>query len=300
MARRTDTSMRPSAISATRGPKGIVGPILLFVGVVSLWHLATTQGWVSELILPRPADVVPSTYELFASGLILEHLWATLYETVAGFALAAVVAITAATAAGSSAIVRSMVYPYAVALQVTPMIAIAPILVAALGFGFASKIAVAGLIAFFPIFVNTLTGLSSPEPDAEELFRSLRASRTKTFTNLLLPTAAPFIFAGLRVGLTLALAGAVVAEFLASTAGLGLLVQQFSSQLNMDDAFAVVVVLTGIGFLLFGAVSLADRHIVFWRHARGLTARTKRRGNRVRRKLVSGPAQSGRQPSHAQ
>jgi NitT/TauT family transport system permease protein len=180
------------------------------------------------------------------------------------------------------------------------MIAIAPILVATLGFGFASKIAVAGLIAFFPIFVNTLTGLSSPEPDAEELFRSLRASRTKTFTNLLLPTAAPFIFAGLRVGLTLALAGAVVAEFLASTSGLGLLVQRFSSQLNMDDAFAVVVVLAGIGFLLFGAVGLADRHIVFWRHARGLTARTKRRGNRVRRKLVSGRAQSGRQPSHAQ
>lgn len=297
MARRSETSARPRATGDNLGPKRIVGPIALFVVVVTLWHLATTQGWISDLIMPRPGDVLPSVYELFESGLILEHLWATLYETVAGFALAAVIAVAAAIAAASSRILRGMLYPYAVGLQVTPMIAIAPILIATFGFGFASKIAVAGLIAFFPIFVNTLTGLGSPERDAEELFRSLRASKTKTFTNLLLPTAAPFIFAGLRVGLTLALAGAVVAEFLASNRGLGLLVQRFSSQLNMDDAFAVVVVLGGMGFLLFGAVGLADRLIVFWRHARGLPARTKRRGKRVRRKL--GPTQPGRKPSHA-
>lgn len=170
------------------------------------------------------------------------------------------------------------------------MIAVAPILIAALGFGFTSKIVVAALIAFFPIFVNTLTGLGAPDPDAEELFRSLRATRRKTFTNLLLPSAAPFIFAGLRVGLTLALVGAVVAEFISSTRGLGLLVSRFSSQLNMDDAFAVIVVLTAIGLLLFGAISLADRWIVFWRHARGLRSRTERRTRRVRRALARGPS----------
>jgi NitT/TauT family transport system permease protein len=283
----------------TSGAGRIVGPIALFVVVVVLWDLAHTQGWVSELILPRPGDVVSSTYELFDSGLIWEHVWATLYETVAGFTLAAVLAITAAIAAGSSKAVRNMVYPYAVTLQVLPMIAIAPILISALGFGYTSKIVLAALIAFFPIFVNALTGLLLPDPDAEELFRSLRASKRKTFTNLLLPTAAPFIFAGLRIGLTLALAGAIVAEFVSSQRGLGLLVQRFSYQLNMDDAYAVILVLTGIGLLLFGAVGLADRRIVFWRHASRLAAKTQSRTKRVRRQLSRTSTQQQRQVTEA-
>jgi NitT/TauT family transport system permease protein len=270
----------------TSGPGRVIGPAALFVVVVVLWDLAHTQGWISELILPRPGDVVTSTYELFETGLIWEHVWATLYETVAGFGLAAALAITAAVAAASSKVVRNMVYPYAVTLQVLPMLSIAPILISALGFGYTSKIVIAGLIAFFPIFVNALTGLLTPDPDAEELFRSLRASRRRTFTNLLLPTAAPVIFAGLRIGLTLALAGAIVAEFVSSQRGLGLLVQRFSYQLNMADAYAVVLVLTAIGLLLYGAVSFADRTVVFWRRASLLPGRTSSRARRVQRRIA--------------
>jgi NitT/TauT family transport system permease protein len=269
----------------TSGRGRVVGPIVLFLVVIVLWDLANTQGWVSQLILPRPGEVVVSTYELFATGLIWEHVWATLFETVAGFTLAAAVAITAAIAAASSKTIRNMLYPYAVTLQVLPMIAIAPILISILGFGYSSKIAIAGLIAFFPIFVNTLTGLMTPDADEEELFRSLRASKRKTFTNLLLPTSAPMIFAGLRIGLTLALAGAIVAEFVSSQRGLGLLVQRFSYQLNMDDAYAVIVVMTGIGLLLFGTVGLADRRIVFWRHGSRLAAKSRSRARRVQRQL---------------
>jgi NitT/TauT family transport system permease protein len=283
----------------TSGPGRVVGPIVLFVVVVVIWDLAHTQGWVSTLILPRPGNVVSSTYELFEEGLIWEHAWATLYETVAGFTLAAVLAITGAVAAGSSKAIRNMIYPYAVTLQVLPMIAIAPILVSVLGFGYTSKIVIAALIAFFPIFVNTLTGLLAADDEAEELFRSLRASKRKTFTNLLLPTAAPVIFAGLRIGLTLALAGAIVAEFVSSQRGLGLLVQRFSYQLNMDDAYAVILVLTGIGLLLFGAVGLADRRIVFWRHSSRLAAKTRSRAKRVRRQLSRTSAQQQRQVSQA-
>jgi NitT/TauT family transport system permease protein len=281
----------------TSGRGRIVGPVALFVVAIVVWDLAHTQGWVSELILPRPGDVATSTYELFQSGLIWEHMWATLYETAAGFAVAATLAITAAIAAGSSKTVRNMVYPYAVTLQVLPMIAIAPILISALGFGYTSKIVIAALIAFFPIFVNALTGLLTPDPDADELFRSLRASKTKTFTNLRLPTAAPFIFAGLRIGLTLALAGAIVAEFVSSQRGLGLLVQRFSYQLNMDDAYAVILVLTGIGLLLFGAIGLADRRLVFWRHASRLAAKTESRGKRVRRQVARSPKHQQHQVS---
>ncbi|MFI0485310.1 ABC transporter permease [Actinomadura sp. 9N215] len=269
----------------------VIAPAALFAVVVLVWDLANTQGWVSDLILPRPWDVVVATYDLFSGGLVWEHLLATFYETLAGFAVAAVLGIGTALAAGSSRLVRQMVYPYAVTLQVLPMLSIAPILISAFGFGYTSKIVIAAMIAFFPVFVNSLTGLLAPDPDAEELFRSLRAGRRRTFLSLLLPTAAPMIFAGLRIGLTLALAGAVVAEIVSSQKGLGFLVQRYSSQLNQDDAFAVVVVLTVMGLLLYGAIGLADRTIVFWRHTGRLASKTRRRERSVRRRLGKSPSQ---------
>jgi NitT/TauT family transport system permease protein len=271
------------------GQRGrILAPVILFVIIVVLWDLAVTYGWVSELILPRPGAVIVSLVDLFATGLIWEHLWTTLFELFAGFFAAAVFAIALAMAAGWSTTLRTMIQPYAVVLQVLPMLALAPIIISAFGFGVESKIVVAGLIAFFPIFVNTLTGLLLPDPQEEELFRSLGASRAKTFVHVLVPTAAPLMFAGLRVGITLALAGAVVAEFVSAQVGLGLLVQRFSYQLNLDDAFAVILVLTVIGLLLYGAIGLADRIIVFWRREDQLAFRTRIRARRFERRLGRG------------
>lgn len=284
-----DTATRSIATSARprkrRDPVRYLAPIALFIVVVILWDLANTQGWVSTLILPRPGEVVVSTIDLFATGLIWPHLGATLYETFAGFVLAAVLAISMALAAAWSTTLRHMIQPYAVTLQVLPMLSLAPIIISAFGFGFESKIVVAGLISFFPIFVNTLTGLLMPDPQEEELFRSLGASKGKTFVHVLLPTAAPLIFAGLRIGLTLSLAGAVVAEFVSAQVGLGLLVQRFSYQLNLDDAFAVILVLTAIGLLLYAAVGIADRYIVFWNRESRLAARTKARARRYQQRM---------------
>lgn len=268
-----------------REPAKVIAPLVLLVVTVVLWDLANTQGWVSGLILPRPGDVVVSLIDLFATGLIWEHMFATLYEMFAGFLLAAVFAITLAMAAGWSRMLRHMIQPYAVTLQVLPMLSLAPIIISVFGFGYESKIVVAALIAFFPIFVNTLTGLLMPDPQAEDLFRSLGASRAKTFVHVLLPTAAPMIFAGLRIGLTLALAGAVVAEFVSAQVGLGLLVQRFSYQLNLDDAFAVILVLTAIGLVLYGAVGLADHYIVYWRSESRLVARSRARARRYQRRF---------------
>ncbi|MFI0366784.1 ABC transporter permease [Actinomadura sp. 1N219] len=281
---------RGTARMSGRGRGRVIAPAALFAVVVVLWDLANTRGWVSDLILPRPWDVLVATYELFSTGIVWEHLLATFYETLAGFGAAAVLGIGTALAAGSSRLVRQMVYPYAVTLQVLPMLSIAPLLISAFGFGYTSKIVIAGMIAFFPVFVNALTGLLAPDPDAEELFRSLRAGRKRTFLSLLLPTAAPMIFAGLRIGLTLALAGAVVAEIVSAQKGLGFLVQRYSSQLNQDDAFAVVLVLTAMGLLLYAAIGLADRTIVFWRHSGRLTSKTRSRERSVRRRLGETPA----------
>ncbi|MDF5753578.1 ABC transporter permease [Spongiactinospora sp. TRM90649] len=274
-----------AAAGARSSHRRLIPPIALFAVIVVLWDLANTRRWVSDLILPRPGEVVVSVYEHFAGGLVWPHLATTLYETLAGFALAAVLGVGLAVAAGSSSLLRQMIYPYAVTLQILPMLSIAPILISAFGFGYTSKIVIAGMIAFFPIFVNALTGLLTPDPDAEELFRSLRAGKKKTFTGLLLPTAAPMIFAGLRIGLTLALAGAVVAELVSAQEGLGFLIQRHTAQLNQDDAFAVVLILTAMGLLLYGAINLIDHVVVFWRHPGRLTRKSRSRSRRFQRLL---------------
>ncbi|WP_322937981.1 ABC transporter permease [Nocardioides bizhenqiangii] len=285
--------MSVDTVPSSRGAKArerIVAPVV-FLGVLLLaWHLATSQDWVSSLVLPPPKDVVVSTYELFETGLIWEHLFATLYETLAGFALAASVALMLALAAGWSTLLRNMIQPYAVVLQVMPMLSLAPIIISTFGFGYQSKIVVAALISFFPVFVNTLTGLLLPDPQEEELFRSLGAGRAKTFRYVLMPTAAPLIFAGLRIGLTLALAGAIVAEFVSAQVGLGLLVQRFSYQLNLDDAFAVIFVLTAMGLALYGLIALVGHLVVFWRREAALNRRSAARMRRYQRRIGGGVA----------
>ena len=273
-----------------RKPVEIVAPLLLAVSLIVLWDVAQTRGWISDLLVPRPGEVAISTYELFSAGLIWEHLPTTLFETVAGFSIAAVFAISLALAAGWSRMLRYMVQPYAVVLQVLPMISLAPIIISVFGFGVTSKVVVAALISFFPIFVNTLSGVTTPNPQAEELFLSLGASRAKTFVHVLLPGAAPMVFAGLRIGLTLALAGAVVAEFVSAQVGLGLLVSRFSYQLNLDDAFAVVVILTVMGLLLYASVGVLERFFVFWHRPSGLDAKSKRRQRRLARRLALTPS----------
>ncbi len=285
--------MSADIVPVRRGPKTrgrIVAPVVFLAVLLVAWHLATSQQWVSSLVLPPPKDVAVSTYELFETGLIWEHLFATLYETLAGFALAATFAITLALAAGWSTVLRNMIQPYAVVLQVMPMLSLAPIIITTFGFGYQSKIVVAALISFFPVFVNTLTGLLLPDPQEEELFRSLGAGRAKTFRYVLLPTAAPLIFAGLRIGLTLALAGAIVAEFVSAQVGLGLLVQRFSYQLNLDDAFAVIFVLTAMGLLLYGLIALAGHSVVFWRREAALNRRSAARMRRYQRRISAGAA----------
>lgn len=272
-------------------------PLVFLVFLVALWELASTQGWVSELILPRPGEVATSFVELLAEGLIWGDLWATTYETLAGFVVAGALGIVLAIVCGLWDLPRRMLYPYIITLQVTPRIAIAPILIAGLGFGYTPKIVLAATIAFFPIFINALTGMVSVDADAREMFRSLGASRRQTFTHLMLPNSLPITFAGLKIGMTLALIGAVVGEFISADEGLGLLVQRFSSALNMADALAVVLILTLLGLVLYAAMEYLDRALVFWSHDSRLVARSRRRAARAARRDAS-PERRGQAFQH--
>lgn len=273
--------MRSLVPRLTHGRAGtILNPLAFLVGVVVLWQLAVSLRWVDNLILPPPLEVLTSFVDLATTPRIWGDVWVTTWETIAGFAIAAVGGIVLAIMTGLSRRLKSMLYPHVIALQVTPRIATAPILIAWLGFGYSPKIAIAALIAFFPIFVNTLTGMLSIGSEEEEMFRSLGATRRQLFTDLMLPSSMPLIFAGLKTAMTLALTGAIVAEFISAERGLGLLIQRYSYQLNMDDAFAVLGMLMLLGLVLYAVTAVLDGLIVFWNHDSRLSARTRRKVRR--------------------
>jgi NitT/TauT family transport system permease protein len=273
-----------TALAPRRVAKRLWPPLLFLVILLGLWELALAVNYVSERILPHPQDVVVSFWELIRSDFVWDDIAATLWEAVAGFFLGALLGLALAIPSGLSLVMRQMLNPYAVALQVTPRIAIAPLIIAWAGFGYNSKIWIAAIIAFFPVYVNALTGILTVDEDAREMFRSLGASRWQTFMNLMVPGSLPIMFAGLKTAAGLALVGAVVGEFISAERGLGVLVQQFSSQLAVADAFAVIVMLMFLGLLLYGAMEWLERATVFWLHDGRLVARSRRRAARAEKR----------------
>lgn len=286
------------ALSPRRLARRLWPPLLFLAILIGLWELALAVDYVSESILPHPKDIVVSFYELVGSDFVWDDVAATLWESVAGFALGAVLGLALAIPSGLSPIMRQMLNPYAVALQVTPRIAIAPLIIAWAGFGYNSKIWIAAIIAFFPVYVNALTGILTVDEEAREMFRSLGASRWQTFTHLMVPSSLPIMFAGLKTAAGLALVGAVVGEFISAERGLGVLVQQFSSQLAISDAFAVILMLMFLGLLLYGTMEWLERATVFWLHDARLVARSRRLAARAAKKLGSdGGVASGPRPT---
>src|SRR5687768_5021519 len=272
------------ALSPRRLARRLWPPLLFLAILVGLWELALAVDYVSESILPHPKDIVVSFWELIRSDFVWDDIGATLWESVAGFLLGSALGLALAIPSGLSPIMRQMLGPYAVALQVTPRIAIAPLIIAWAGFGYNSKIWIAAIIAFFPVYVNALTGILTVDEDAREMFRSLGASRWQTFTHLMVPGSLPVMFAGLKTAAGLALVGAVVGEFISAERGLGVLVQQFSSQLAISDAFAVILMLMFLGLLLYGFMEWLERTTVFWLHDGRLVARSRRRAEKARGK----------------
>jgi NitT/TauT family transport system permease protein len=240
---------------------------LVFIIVVAIWEYITTSGMVAAIILPSPSAIFRALVELVTSPFFLEHLKATLYETVVGFLMAAALGIFLGSIISQFPIMRSTLYPYIVAFQVLPKSALAPLFITWFGFGVASKLVMSAVIAFFVVTLNTMVGLESYEENEYLLMRSLQANRWQIFSKLKVPTALPFIFAGFKNGITLALVGAVVGEFVAAEAGLGLLVEVYNFQMKIPLVFAAIIVLSLTGLALYGIMELLDRKIVFWRAA---------------------------------
>jgi NitT/TauT family transport system permease protein len=255
--------------------------LVLFAILLGLWEAAAATGMITTIMIPRPSAIGGAIVELYVTqGTIYKHFFITLTEAVVGFAIGAAIAITLAVSSSLSESFKRYVIPYAVVLNVTPGIALTPVVIAWFGYGMGSKMALAAILCFFPIFVNTLTGLVQIDEEREELFKSLGASKAQIFAKMRVPAALPVMFAGLKIGLTTALIGAVVAEFAQATDGVGVLMSRFSFQLNMASSIATLLSMTVIGLLLFYTMEFLDDRIVFWRRESRRAAASRARARR--------------------
>lgn len=259
----------------------IVRHAAIFAAVIAAWELAARAGWLDELTSPRPSAIAESIVRIYVEqGNVYWHFFVTLVEAWAGFVIGAAAGVALAIFAALNDSFRRYIQPYILVPQVTPRVALTPILIAWLGFGWSPKIAIAALICFFPPFVNTVTGMLSVDEEAREMLRSMGASKRQIFWKLQLPNAMPIIMAGLKTAMSLALAGAIVGEFLSANQGMAVLIHRYTYSLNMASAFAILLSLTLMGFVFFKIAEFADSRIVFWRHEDRLAKVSRKRAAR--------------------
>ncbi len=230
----------------------------LFISVVLiLWEVGHHLFSVADYVLPAPSDIF---IRIGASGpLLFDHALVTLKEVVGGFMLGASVGVSVAALMASSRVIERMLYPLVVSSQTFPKEALAPLFVVWFGFGLAPKVVIAGLISFFPVVVNMTRGLLSVDPLALDLLRSLSASKRQIFLKLRFPNAVPYLFAALKMCVTLSVIGAVVGEFVGSSAGLGHLIRLANTEMATDLVFAALIALGIMGTLLFLIVEAAEK-----------------------------------------
>jgi NitT/TauT family transport system permease protein len=250
-----------------RGSAAVISIATLAV-LLAVWEILPRTGLVNRTILPTVTDTIGGLRRLVSTGYWWEDLRATLIAVALAWLIGCAVGIAIGITLGTSPFVRAAVTPYAIAVQALPKVVLAPLLIGWLGFGSESKIALAVLICFFPVWMDTMIGLSLPSADEFKLMASLRASRWQTFRKLQLPTAVPLMMVGIKHALLLAFTGVLVAEILAASAGgLGTLVKEFSLQLNMPLTVAVVLVVVLIAVALVSLMDWLERRVVFWSEA---------------------------------
>jgi NitT/TauT family transport system permease protein len=244
----------------------VLVPLALILFLLGWELLVRWQGYPS-FILPGPGLVWTRFLTLALDGTLALHTWTTVVEILAGLTLG----ITAATVSGyflaKSPLLERILSPYIVASQAVPIVALAPLLVIWFGFGGLSKVLVCALTVFFPALVTTIIGIRSVEPDLRALMRSLQADRWQTFTMLEVPAALPVWFGGLKVGVTLAVIGAVVGEFVGADRGLGFLVNLARGILDTPMLFVALFTLVAIALALYSAVALLEYVVLRWQRA---------------------------------
>jgi NitT/TauT family transport system permease protein len=238
------------------------GPLLLVLGLLVLWQALVRLLEIPSFLLPAPTDVVRLMVDEWP--LIQMHSLATIWSVVTGYVAATAFALMVSALMIRYPLAERLIMPIFVGLQSVPKIAIAPLILVWVGAGTGSKILVVASIAFFPIVINTMAGFKEVDSGLKDVFRSVHASERQMFFRLRLPYAMPYIFAGLRIATTLSVLGAIVAEWLAASNGLGYLVLSGSFNFNTARSFAAIIVLAVVGTAFFSLMSGLER-LMSWK-----------------------------------
>jgi putative hydroxymethylpyrimidine transport system permease protein len=236
--------------------------VALLLVLLGGWELYADLGGVDDFLLPAPSQIASSLWNDW--DILWHNLTVTAWEVLLGILVALAAALLLAAAIHSSRTLRRAVYPLLVASQTIPIVIIAPLLVAWLGYDIAPKLAIIALICFFPVVVSALDGLSRVDPDLLKLMRTLDASRWQSFRRVEAPSALPAVFSGAKVAVTIAVIGAVLAEQAGSSEGLGHLMLQAIPQLETARAYAAVVLLALLAIALFAILTLIERRAIPW------------------------------------
>jgi NitT/TauT family transport system permease protein len=254
------------------GPVSFILRLLFIALLLAAWEGAIVYLETPAYIVPAPSRIAYAMYNGIVSSLYVGHLWATIAETLLGFAAGCALAFLLGTVVALSRTVEYYLYPIIIMFQAMPKVALVPLILVWFGLGLASKVVSAALVAFFPLMVNTIVGLRSADEDRVNLMRSLKASRWQIFHMLQLPNALPYIFAGLEIAMIFALIGAIVAELISSERGLGMLMQSMSFSMDVAGQFSILFILSVLGLILNGAVTLVRRRVLFWDTSRDADA----------------------------
>jgi NitT/TauT family transport system permease protein len=239
-------------------------PVLAVLAMFILWEVACDAFKVDAFILPKPTAIWHALIEYRTS--ILAHSWQTLWTTIAGFTGAMAVGIVLGCLVGSSALMHRAFYPLLVGFNAIPKAAFVPILVVWFGTGTIPAILTAFLLSFFPIAANVATGLSTLEPELEDVLRALGATRIEILQKVGLPRSMPLFFASLKIAVTLAFVGTVVAEISASDKGIGYLVVSASSSMKTDLMFAGVFMISVMAMAMYELFAWVERRMTRWAH----------------------------------
>lgn len=238
--------------------------VLLLVVLLVAWQVLPAYFRLPEYILPQLSSVLQIYFEPGIIGLYAYHASVTLTEALSGLCIGAFLGFTLGVLFASMPRLLQVVYPYIVSIQAVPKVAVAPLFVVWLGFGMSSKVLVVALLSFFPVLVNTISGMRSVDEDSIELFRTIGASRLQTLFKLSIPVALPSVFSGLEIAVTISMIGAIVGEFVGAQAGLGVQILQAQFQLNVPGVFSILIILAAIGVTLNWLVRYVRRKTLFW------------------------------------
>jgi NitT/TauT family transport system permease protein len=239
----------------------LVSFILLLLG----WHLLVTLGDYNRFILPGPVDVLGQVQKSLADGTLPRHGFFTISEVIPGLLIGFLIALPLGYLLAKSPLAEKLLSPYLIASQAIPVIAIAPLLTIWVSSTYWSRVMVAVLVVFFPILINIIAGLRSVPAELYDLMHALKATRWQIFRKLEWPAALPVLLAGLKVGATLSVIGALVGEFVQpNSRGLGFLLVKARYQFRTDEVFAVLVILAIIALTMYGLVAALEKSLLRW------------------------------------